>query len=120
MNLTLVAAAIAAAVAFGGAWKIQDWRHDAAELARVTAQQEITQENARLANRAATGFEKDRTKNETRTRTITIEVDKIIDRPVYRNVCLDTDGLQLIAAAIGRRDPTSQPGHALPGPAAAD
>lgn len=85
-----------------------------AEVKRIKAATELTQENERLANRAATSFEKDRTQNATRTRTITVEVDKIIDRPVYRNVCLDTDGLQLIAAAIGRRDPASQPGHAVP------
>lgn len=120
MSPTLIAAAVAAALAFGTAWQIQDWRHDAAELERVTAQQEITQENQRLANRGSTSFEKDKTKNATRTRTITVEVDKIIDRPVYRNVCLDADGLQLINAAIGRRDPASQPGHAVPGPAAAE
>lgn len=120
MNLAIIAAVIAGAVGFAGAWKLQDLRHDAAELQRVTDQQEITQENARLANRAATGFEKDRTQNATRTRTITIEVDKIIDRPVYRNVCLDADGLQLIAAAVQRRDPARQPGKPLPGPAAAD
>lgn len=120
MNPTLAASAIAAALAFGAAWQIQTWRSDAAELERVTATQEITRENERLANRAATGFEKDRTQNEIRTRTITIEVDKIIDRPVYRNVCLDADGLQLIAAAIERRDTASQPGQPLPGPAATD
>jgi hypothetical protein len=34
-------------------------------------------------------------------RTITEMVDKIVDRPVYRNVCLDDDGLRLANAALG-------------------
>lgn len=120
MNLALITSAIAAALAFGAAWQIQTWRSDAAELERVTATQEIAQETERLANRAATSFETDRTTNATRTRTITVEVEKIVDRPVYRTVCLDADGLQLIAAAIERRDPASQPGQPVPGPAAAE
>lgn len=118
-----IQAALAAVIFAAGAAGGIKWHagQDAiAEVKRVAAAQEITQENERLANGAATGFETDRTKNETRTRIITVEVEKIIDRPVYRAVCLDADGLQLIAAAIQRRDPASQPGHALPGPAAAE
>jgi hypothetical protein len=120
MNLTLISATIAAAIGFGAAWQLQAWRYDAAELERVTAAADIRREDERLAHRAATKFETDRSTNATRTRTITIEVEKIVDRPVYRNVCLDVDGLQLIAAAIARSDIAGQLGHALPGPAAAE
>jgi hypothetical protein len=120
VNLTLITAAVATATGFGAAWQVQAWRMDAAELERVTAAANARSENERLAHRAATKFETDRSTNATRTRTITVEVEKIIDRPVYRNICIDADGLQLIAAAIARRDPASQPGHALPGPAAAE
>lgn len=28
-----------------------------------------------------------------------------VDRPVYRNVCLDSDGLRVINAALTRTDP---------------
>ena len=46
---------------------------------------------------------------ETTVREITREVPKIIDRPVYRNVCIDADGLRLIRrsveAANGERAP---------------
>jgi hypothetical protein len=34
-------------------------------------------------------------------RTITQQVDKIVDRDVYRNVCFDDDGLRLANAALG-------------------
>lgn len=37
---------------------------------------------------------------ETIVREITREVPKIIDRPVYRNVCVDADGVQLIERAV--------------------
>jgi hypothetical protein len=35
-------------------------------------------------------------------RTIKQEVEKIVDRPVYRNVCFDDDGLRAANAALGR------------------
>jgi hypothetical protein len=46
-------------------------------------------------------------------REITREVPKIIERPVYRNSCLDADGLRLVAsgvvAANGSPAPTGGP-----------
>ncbi|MFA5901186.1 MAG: hypothetical protein WC829_18960 [Hyphomicrobium sp.] len=120
MNITLISAAIAGALGFGAAWQVQAWRADAAELARLEAVEQINRENATLAHRGSTGFEKDRSTNETRIRTITVEVDKIIDRPVFRNVCMDADGLQLINAAIRREAPASESGSAVPKPAGTD
>lgn len=38
---------------------------------------------------------------ETIVREITREVPRIIDRPVYRNVCVDADGVRLIRRAVG-------------------
>lgn len=37
---------------------------------------------------------------ETIVREITREVPRIIDRPVYRNVCVDADGVRLIGRAV--------------------
>ena len=37
---------------------------------------------------------------ETIVREITREVPKVIDRPVYRNVCVDADGVRLIERAV--------------------
>lgn len=34
-------------------------------------------------------------------RTITRDVNKIVERPVYRDVCLDDDGLRLAQLALG-------------------
>ncbi len=48
-------------------------------------------------------------------RTITQSVDKIIDRPVYRNVCLDDDGLRNANAALsGQIAATGEPDKPLP------
>ena len=67
-------------------------------------------------DRAITDYLKDQDRARIEYRTITRRVDKIVERPVYRNVCLDDDGLQQLRAAIaGRAD---QPGPAPAVPAA--
>lgn len=118
ISLCAVIASIAAALSGAGVWHVQEWRHAAIDQARAeaTAEQRRTQEKA--ASAASTAFEQDRSKNENRIRTVYVQIDKIIDRPVYRSVCVDADGLQLLNRAIGRSDNTSQPGDWLPGPAA--
>ena len=41
------------------------------------------------------------------TKTLTQAVDRIVDRPVYRSVCLDPDGLRLARCAIGGKSADS-------------
>ena len=45
-------------------------------------------------------LEAERAKSKIVYKTVTRQVDKIIDRPVYRNVCLDADGLRDANAAL--------------------
>jgi hypothetical protein len=52
-------------------------------------------------------------------RTITRRVEKVVERDVYRNVCLDDDGVRLVNSALaGRADP-GQPAAAVPATGAA-
>ena len=49
-------------------------------------------------------------------RTITRTVDKLVERPVYRAVCLDDDGVREANAALtGTPATATQPDDALPG-----
>ena len=66
---------------------------------------------------AAQGLEADRATEKIVYRTITQQVGKIVDRPVYRNVCLDADGLRLARCAIrGEGADSCKPDPALPAP----
>lgn len=67
---------------------------------------------------AAVGHETDKAKIRTEFRTITQEVERVVEKPVYRNICFDDDGLRLIAAATGRSEGASEPAPAVPGPGA--
>lgn len=113
-------AIVAAVLAFSSAWKVQNWRHDAQDKARMEAEQETQRLRARVADKASEGHEQFKEKERVEYQTIVETVERIVDRPVYRNVCFDADGLrQLNAAITGRQPAASEPTPAVPRPAAA-
>jgi hypothetical protein len=114
MWLQLAIAAAAAAAAFVAGWQVRDWRADAAELARVQAEQRDTLRRQEAAYGASSRHEARRETLRREIQTVTVEVERVVERPVYRNECLDADGLRLIASAIGTAASASQPGPALP------
>ena len=67
---------------------------------------------------AAVGHEADKATLRTKFLTITQEVERVVEKPIYRNICFDDDGLRLIAAATGRSEGASEPAPALSGPGA--
>lgn len=110
MNPTLIICAIVAAVSFGSAWKIQWWRFDAERLEVQQQAEKRKQENEAAADKASAGAESDRAKLNEKFKTITVEVEKIVDRPVYRDgVCFDADGVRALNIAIGAKPATSKP-----------
>lgn len=125
-------ALLAAAAAFaGGAWighgmTAASYRKDiiaeqAAKIEAVKQAADAVQAAAVEANRHAEELEKARAQREIVYRTITQQVDKIVDRPVYRTDCIDSDGLRHINDALrGQAAPdTSQPDAAVSGADAA-
>ena len=52
------------------------------------------------ANEAVNSLETQNAKARIVYRTVTEMVDRIVDRPVYRNTCFDDDGLRLVNAAL--------------------
>jgi hypothetical protein len=101
-------AALAALLAFGGGYiqggrttantyqvKIDKLQLDAADRLQRTRDAMQAQSNEAVAM-----LEKDNARSHTVFRTITQQVDKIIDRPVFHNVCLDDDGLRLANLAL--------------------
>lgn len=113
-----VYAAIAAAIFSAGlgvghkitsnAWKAEQTAVVSKELSDYKA--EAVQENTAAK---ATEDKKDEVK--VIYQTITKTVDRIIDRPIYRNVCFDDDGLRAANAALtGTAPDTSEPNEGVP------
>ncbi|AOA58905.1 hypothetical protein [Acinetobacter larvae] len=51
-------------------------------------------------NQASADYEKLKSEQRVKTETVTREVQKIIDRPVYLNTCFDDDGVSAINSLI--------------------
>ena len=115
----VVAAILAGALAATGAWRVQEWRYAARDADLLEAAQETTRLRARVADKASESHEVDRVQIKTEFVVITSEVEKIVEVPLYRNVCFDAVGMRALAAAVGHRATTGEPAPALPGSAAA-
>jgi hypothetical protein len=86
---------------------IQD-KWDAAIVAQRKKEQEST-------DKATTKLETGNVKAKVVYRTIERKVDKIVARDVYRNVCADAEGVQLINAALRGPDaPAGKPDSTVP------
>lgn len=76
---------------------------------------------AKKADNAARLLETTRARDRVIVKTVTKEVDRLVDRPVYRNVCLEPDGLRVARCAIRGEEPASckldEPVRPSPGPA---
>lgn len=101
------------AIGFGGGWQLQSWRYGALEAKRLSAQVEAEKKRDKSSYDASVNFEKGKTRVETVFQTITETVEKIVDRPIYRNVCLDPDGVQAIRDAAAETA-TGKPSNTLP------
>ena len=99
------AIALAGIYAYGRSEGAKSVRLEWEEATRVQREKE-----AQRAAEAATELEKVKTKTKVVYRTITQEVDRVVEKPVYRDVCLDPDGLRLAnAALVGALTPAAQP-----------
>lgn len=51
-------------------------------------------------NQASADYETLKSERQVKTETVTREIQKIIERPVYSNICIDDDGLHKINSLI--------------------
>ncbi|KKW75762.1 hypothetical protein AAV97_18430 [Acinetobacter sp. Ag2] len=51
-------------------------------------------------NKVSADYEQLKSEQRIKVETVTREVQKIIERPVYNNVCIDDDGLRIISSLI--------------------
>lgn len=109
-------AAVALALGFSGGWKTQGWRWDAADKQRIELEAKERQKQLDRANTASFSFEDKKAANEIRYRTVTVTLEKVVERPVYLQQCVDADGLQQLNAQISRTADPGEPSLKLPKP----
>lgn len=114
----LAAALIAAAVAGFSAWQVQSWRHDAQDKERMEIAAKEQGIRVQRIDTAAVGHEADKRDLRTQFLTITETVEKIVEKPIYRDMCLDADGLRALQSAVQPRAAASEPARTVPRPSA--
>lgn len=106
--LYAVAAIAILGILSGIAYKIRGSGKDAIRLEWAEANRLQREKEAKQIAKADEKKEKGDVKAKVVYRTITQTVDKYIDRPIYRNLCFDADGLRDANAAL--RNPLATPG----------
>jgi len=114
MYVYLLAALLALSVGFGSGWKVRAWKASSDDADRVSQVAHDAAVKAERVDTAATAHEAFKAAVQVREHIVYREVERVIEKPVYSNVCLDDDGLRIIAADIAARTAPSEPAPALP------
>ena len=114
MGARIAAVLLVFALGLTGGWKVQAWRWAASDAKRLASEQEAARAQAMRADKAAASFEAERADQRQAMQIIYRDVERVIEKPIYRNVCLDADGLRLIARAIAPEPAASEPAPAVP------
>ena len=102
MRLFIIASLISLVLGFGSGMGLQKLFWIAADKERIENEAKTKEDNRNKAQDASASFESKRTANEIRYRTVTVTVEKLVDRPVYINQCLDSEGLAVLNQQIQR------------------
>lgn len=123
MNLQAlaIAALVVSVLSFSAGWRVQGWRWAAADAKAVEVARAREAELRAAVDEASAAHEADRGRIRTEFRTIVQEVERVVEKPVYRDrVCLDDDGLRILGAAVrGGAGGAGEPAGALSGPVGA-
>ena len=117
--IVVLLALLALAVAFG-AWKHFALEHSEsqreADIAKaIKPYVEAEREQRSRADKVSGQYEELKGQDRLHTEVINNKVEKITERPVYRNVCLDADGVSILNEA-GRMEPTGESDSGLSRP----
>ena len=98
-----------------GVYKVKQWGGDEVRAEWNAANEQARKQEAERSAAAAQALEAERKKRKVVIREVTQYVDKIVDRPIYSNVCIDAAGLSCLESAIrGKVAPGCKPDAAMP------
>lgn len=113
LTALLIAAGIGLAAGAGAACKLTADHYQAAAAREQQEAAEAYQARTVELNDIAAQLEQARHERKTVYRTITRDVEKVVTRDVYRNVCLDSDGVRLVNDALAGRASAGQSADAV-------
>lgn len=102
---------------FGAGWTVNQYRVDSIELAETRGAEKVAQAERERESQISKDLETRLVEWDKKQWVVYREKTKIVDRPVYNNVCLDADGVRLINAAKGgATSEHADPLRSAPGP----
>lgn len=116
--LNVIAAMLLASAASGfiGGWQINSWRHAAALSAEREANQRAINAASQRESAISAQLEKRLADLHANQTVIDRGVIREIQKPVYRTVCIQPDGVRILnAAASGATDTTAESAGEMPG-----
>ena len=113
LKLKLAAAGAALLLAFGAGWWLRGLQVKAAIVDQTKAQAQADVKQAQRTSTAVQQHAKVKAETEIRYVTTVKEVEKLVERPVYLERCMDDDGLRVLNAQILGTNPPG-PVQALP------
>ena len=113
MKLKLAAIGAALVLAFGTGWWLRGLQVKAATVDQTKAQAQADVQQAQRTSEAVQVHAEEKVKTEIRYVTTVKEVEKLVERPVYLERCMDDDGVRILNAQILGTD-TPGAGQALP------
>ena len=99
-KLKLIWAAVLAAFLFGAGWWLKGLQVKVSAVAQTKAQAKADIQQAQRTSDAVQTHAQAQVQTEIRYVTVTKEVEKLVERPVYLERCMDDDGLRAINAQI--------------------
>lgn len=96
----LIWAALAAAFLFGAGWWLKGLQVKVSAVAQTKAQAKADIQQAQRTSDVVQTHAQAQVQTEIRYVTVTKEVEKLVERPVYLERCMDDDGLRAINAQI--------------------
>ena len=103
MELKLAAIGAALVLAFGTGWWLRGLQIKAATVDQTKAQAQADVKQAQRTSEAVQTHADAKVKTEIRYVTTVKEVEKLVERHVYLERCMDDDGLAALNAQIQRR-----------------
>lgn len=70
-----------------------------------TAQHQAQAKQQDQVNEVSSDYEADKAQRQIETQVIYKTIEKVVDRPVYRNLCIDDDGLSTLNSLIEADNP---------------
>lgn len=99
---------------FGSGWQVRAWKAGADDADRLEQAALDAKRKYENADRAGQQYEGQRAGAQARERIVIQEVERVVQKPVYRSECLDDDGLRILAADIDQYAGPGQPAPAVP------